>query len=187
MATSSGVLRVLILFCLLTACQPAPLAAPSGITYTSNGGNFSVLMPGTPTTKHETVNMGNALGDIGIFSYIYEASDNSGFAVHYADFPADVMARASPYAILDGIRDEAISIVTDNGDAEVLNQKNISYHDQYPGREVRVETTDGGTEGAIRIYVVKARVFIIAGVMEKNIFNESGVDQFLDSFTLLRP
>jgi hypothetical protein len=172
---------LLLLIFLLSACQPDTVWT----TYTSNKGNFSVLMPQTPVEKHETQDMG-PIGLIGLFSYLAEGGFGT-FLVCYADFPEDLVKQANPYELLDGAVGGVSGFMLEDSDVQVTNQSKITYQKKYLGREVRVETPDGSEIGVIRIYLVKSRMFAICGAMRSTNFSEDTIKNYLDSFTLLRP
>jgi hypothetical protein len=168
---------------ILTACQPAIAWS----TFTSTKGNFSILMPQTPQESQKTVDMG-ILSKIGIFTFAVE--DPSGeFIVAYADYPADIISKINPYAILDAQASAAASYMAREVKFKVTSTKNINWKNRFPGREIRLESVNGDVNALGRIYLVNARSYVILGTMSVATFTGSQIDEitkYLDSFDLLK-
>ncbi len=171
-----------LLVVVLVACQTAiPWS-----TYTSKKGNFSILMPETPVEKSETYDMGPVLQQIGLFTYIAESNFGT-FVVHYADFPEDIVKQMNPYDLLDSATLGVSAVFEEKAEAYVASRTKINWQNKYPGRELKVQTTDQSESGVIRVYLVKARMFIVGGAMPNASYSDTEMQRFLDSFTLLRP
>ena len=172
--------HLLVLIIVLTACQPnIPWNA-----FNSTKGNFSILMPTTPTEDSVTEDMG-VLGKIGVFTYTVEESYGA-FIVAYSDFPADVMKQIDPYTVLDAGVTGFSSFVTGKAAGKILSTKSISWKNRFPGREFRAQTENGDAQAVGRAYLINARLYVILGEMPTGGFSDSEMNKFLDSFDLLK-
>ena len=109
-------------------------------------GRFSVLLPGEPEKQIQPVN--TAAGMINLVMYT-AGSKKSGFAVAYAEYPQDLIAKSNPTEMLDGARDGAVA----NVNGRLLRESPLDFHG-HPGREVDIEVTKNGQTGTVRVRLI---------------------------------
>lgn len=149
------------------------------VSFKSEKGGFTVVMPTQPTERVQAVN--SAAGDIN--TYLFSTSSNNGtvnYTVSYMDLPQ--MAAAMPENLLL----EAIAGgITSDERIKVLSERAIKL-DNYNGREFKIESP---TKSIVqhRTFLVKQRVYQIAVEVPAANANQlsSEVDRFLSSFKLL--
>jgi hypothetical protein len=166
---------------LLTACQPIEWH-----TFTSTKGNFSILMPETPTESNLTRHIGS-LGDIGFFNYKAKG-DYGSFEVGYIDYPADKINKLSPYDVLDVEVNALSSYAVNDLKSTVSSAKSINWKNRFPGREFRAQSADGNVKAIGRVYLINARSYILVGNLPVNFTEDqfAEITKFLDSFDLLK-
>jgi hypothetical protein len=104
---------------------------------------------------------------------------DSAYSVRYNDYPESVFQKKDANKILDDMRSAFVSKGT------LLNEDILSL-DKYPGRDLRIKTSDGKYIMHDRIYLVKNRAYQIMAVTEKEGgFSGEDLNKFLDSFKLL--
>ncbi len=142
-------------------------------------GGFSVLMPGQPTQKKQTLN--TPAGDIN--TYFYTSTQDGGkvnYTVSYVDLPKGVENTPAP-VLLEAM---ASGLVGDNR-VKVVSEQAIKLGD-YPGRAFKIQAPDNALI-VHRAYLVKQRIYQIAvqvpQAQEKTLSGD--VDRFFNSFKLL--
>jgi hypothetical protein len=144
--------------------------------FTSVEGAFSVLMPRTPDESSATDHSS------GHTELMYGAKVGPvAYVVRYADYPPDVIKNAGTDNWLDSERDYLVISVP----GKLMSERTISI-EGYPGRELRVQADDGKFRIA-RLYLVKDRLYKVYAVMPDQNSITPKIEQFLDSFTLLKP
>jgi hypothetical protein len=167
------VLASLFLF-VLAGCKPVPW-----IEFKSADGNFSVLMPGTPTADVQTVNTQS--GQIEIHFYTL-STKNAVYSVSYSDYPASIFDTTPIKSILDGARDGAVK----NTQGRLIDEADIALG-AYPGRELNVESSGGTNVMQAHLYVVNHRLYQVIVVTGKGRASSPDLQKFLDSFKLATP
>lgn len=148
-------------------------------SFSPTDGGFSVLMPGQPAQKKQTLN--TPAGDIN--TYFYTSTQDGGkinYTVSYVELPKGV-EKMSPAVLLEAM---ASGLMGDNR-VKVLSEQTIQLGD-YPGRAFKIEAPDKALI-MHRAYLVKQRIYQIAvqvpQAQEKNLSGD--VDRFFNSFKLL--
>jgi len=147
--------------------------------FSPTDGSFSILMPGQPTQKKQTIN--TPAGDID--TYFYTITQDGGkinYTVSYVELPKGVEKMAPP-ALLEAM---ASGLMGDSR-VKVVSEKTIQLGD-YPGRAFKIEAPDKSLI-MHRAYLVKQRIYQIAvqvpKVQEQALSGD--VDRFFNSFKLL--
>lgn len=148
-------------------------------SFTPTDGGFSVLMPGQPSQKKQTLN--TPAGDIN--TYFYTSTQDGGkinYTVSYVDLPKGV-EKMSPPVLLEAM---ASGLMGDNR-VKVLSEQTIQLGD-YPGRAFKIEAPDKALI-MHRAYLVKQRIYQIAvqvpQAQEKTLTGD--VERFFNSFKVL--
>lgn len=146
--------------------------------FTSTKGGFSVLMPGQPTEEIEPANPQKGSGEFRQF--IAEGEGGKvAYGISYVDFPNfDQQLNATEVnKLLNTARDGALR------GGRLIKERTIAL-DNYPGREIELESYEGFRTKA-RFYWVSPRLYILmAAASTKEAFPQEG-DRVLDSFRLL--
>lgn len=148
-------------------------------SFSPTEGGFSVLMPGQPTQKKQTLN--TPAGDIN--TYFYTSTQDGGkinYTVSYVELPKGV-EKMSPPVLLEAM---ASGLIGDNR-VKVVSEQAIKLGD-YPGRAFKIEAPDKALI-MHRAYLVKQRIYQIAvqvpQAQEKTLAGD--VERFFNSFKVL--
>ncbi len=169
--------------------QPQPEPAPQPGTpegwqqFTSEGGRFSVLMPGTPTEQVQTQN--TALGDINVV--IYQAiKDNSMlYQVAYSDYPQELV---DLFEDKNAMLQENIDLAFSNMNGTIDQMQDVPLQG-HPGKEIIGQVEIEGNRYFVkwRFYLVGNRLYQVMAMDMTNTMPMEEVDMFLNSFTLATP
>ncbi len=161
------------------AQSPTQAAKVQWQSFSPADGGFSVLMPGQPTQKKQTLN--TPAGNID--TYFYTSTQDGGkinYTVSYVELPKGV-EKMSPPVLLEAM---ANGLMGDSR-VKVLSEQTIQLGD-YPGRAFKIEAPDKALI-MHRAYLVKQRIYQIAvqvpQAQEKTLSGD--VDRFFNSFKLL--
>ncbi len=157
---------------------PAPAPADSVLKqFSSTAGRFTVILPGTPTTSSQQINVGNDTPPQQVPLYEFAVStdnDNIAYMVFYNDYPAGYATDGAP-AVLARARDaiaEGKTLLTDTA---------IDYNG-VPGRAFTVHGPDGfGYD--IRQYLDGQRLYQVMIVTSSG-YTAKYRDAFMNSFKL---
>ena len=155
---------------------PSPVA-PAWGPFSSPEGNFSILMPGTPS--HATNAVNTAVGTIDMHMYSRELGNNTAYAVIYSDYP-EFITRASPDKVLDGGRDGAIA----NSKGKLISEQNIFLDGGHAGREIKIDIPGKGLM-KIRAFLVRNRLYQVMVAAPGDVIDSEESRKFLTSFNLL--
>jgi hypothetical protein len=161
--------RLSLLAAIIVAILGCQLSPPPFTEFVSEEGGFSVSMPGPPNEKSETTSEG-------VLSYTYyvETSDAT-YIVVYSDFRRDFVENNDPESILDTVQDGAV------GNKELLSSEPITL-DGHPGRDLKIQTSDG-TVAFTHFYLVDVRLYQLIASTESGTMTAE-IGEFFDSFTL---
>ncbi len=164
---------------LLSACSSAPAEWK---TYTSTGGNFSVLAPDTFHETTQSVPSGPVNVDMHLFSL---TRGSEVFMMLYADYPADLIQNADPDALLEG----GVSGALNSLSATLVSKTDIQLSDalgkEFVGDVPAGKTLANGGQFKARAYLVHARVYALFVAAPKGKDPLADADKFLNSFKLL--
>ncbi len=164
---------------LVTSVQANTIVRPAVVTYaqkilerspwqqfSSESGNFTVLMPGKPTQKSETDADGSVTNDFTV------VNGETVYLVTYADLVKEV-TQLKPTEIFDAVCEGYAA----DGD-KLINQREIKLNG-YPGRSVELKATDG-ISGKASMYLIKNRLYQLL-VISSKVEDEK---RFFDSFQI---
>jgi hypothetical protein len=159
------------------ASSPTPQPRhTSWYEFTSEQGNFGVLMPMTPD-QGSTTN-----SSLGHTEYLIGAKQAGySYVVRYTDYPQDVVQKIGIEKWLDNERDYIVVSVP----GKLVSERSITLNG-YPGREIRVLADDGKFR-ICRLYLVNNRYYNVYVVMPDQNSVSAQVEKYLDSFRLLKP
>lgn len=145
-------------------------------TFSPPGGNFSVLMPGTPADKSHPQN--TAAGVVTSHLYIYTSKD-AAYAVSYIDRPAARDA-GDTEKWLDTVRDAEVA----KSGGKLLAAASLKLSNGAPGREIQVTLSQGDGKHAMRdrLYLVDHRLYQVLIVLPQDELDAADTEKFLDSF-----
>lgn len=149
--------------------------------FTSQEGNFSVWMPGTPKLTTEAID--TAAGKLNLYSHEVSAG-NMFYIVAYIDYPEELIKQRNPYKMLEDGRDGAIN----NVQGKLLNEADVPYLG-HPGKEITAEATREKVPYILKMkfFLIKNRLYQLGVVMykDKETATQSDVKKFYNSFSLL--
>jgi hypothetical protein len=150
--------------------------------FVSEEGRFTIASPGEFIESVQPVDLGFTEVDMYTYSVEYEGAY---WAVHYNDYPQEIMADADPAIVLDA----ATTAMADELNGILVDQNPITL-DGYPGREILVETES--IEGSdpiavkVRLYLVDNRFYqVMVGYPQAATEQMPAIDAYLQSFQLL--
>lgn len=147
-----------------------PMVSPEGwVTFNSQPGRFTVLMPQIPNEKAETVE-----SDHGPYTtHLFVVRENSIFLIGWVDY--DPAFNFNATSELDANRDNFIKGVK----ATLINSRSVTL-DGYQAIEFTAETAD--TIFKSRVYMVGRRPYQLVAGTAKGIDDSLKVDKFFESF-----
>jgi hypothetical protein len=150
--------------------KATPVASPGGwVTFNSETGRFTVLMPEIPTDRTETVQ-----SDHGPYTtHLFVVREKSVFLIGWVDYDPNFAFNAT--SELDANRDNFIKGVK----ATLINSRNLTL-DGYQAIEFTAETAD--TIFKSRVYMVGRRPYQIVAGTAKGLDDSRNVVKFFDSF-----
>jgi hypothetical protein len=167
------VLASLFLF-VLAGCKQVPW-----VEFKSTDGNFSVLMPGTPTASVQSVTTQSGKIDVHFYTL---TTGKTAYMVSYADYPASIFQTTPIKSILDGLRDGAVK----NSQGRLIDEADIALG-TFQGRDLNVESSAGANVMRAHLFVVSQRVYQVIVITEKGRASSADITKFLGSFQLLTP
>jgi hypothetical protein len=149
---------------------PVATPGPTGwVTFNSEPGRFSVLMPEIPPDKSETVQ-----SEHGPYTtHLFVVREKSVFLIGWVDY--DPGFNFNPTSELDANRDNFIKGVK----ATLINSRSLTL-DGYQALEFTAETTD--TIFKSRVYMVGRRPYQLVAGTAKGLDDSRNVNSFFDSF-----
>jgi serine/threonine-protein kinase len=148
--------------------------------YSSQEGNFSALMPGTPQYKKQPIQ--TAAGAIDMHMFSREFGNSSAYIIMYADYPQSVTSVPAD-KLLDGARDGAVG----NSKGKLVQESGLILDGGHPGRELTVDM-DGKGRMKLRLFMVRQRLYQVMVLGSNPEFIESEANtKYLTSFKLISP
>ena len=142
-------------------------------TIVSEGGKYTISMPGKPTELSVPLSMGDFRG----VSHIQNSAEKGViYTASYVDLPIDPTDATIAEKIFDAAKEDLLR----KAHARPLDEKNLDLKGN-PGREFKVQ----GYNGVItsRNYLVKNRLYQLVVIVADNATGEN-VGKFFDSFSL---
>ena len=140
--------------------------------FNSPEGQFSLLMPGIPVEKTDVENT-----PAGVVSGYTFSIEKKGFkyVVGYADYPEDLGRENYSDHILNSVRRGV--------KGTLLNERTLSL-DEYPGRQLIAESSDGYIT-QLRAFLVDKRLYHLSMITKMEQISSKEIQKFFDSFQLL--
>ncbi len=167
----SGILLLFVLAFLASTAQ-------SSYVYVSPDNKFSIRFPAEPESTSEAVP--TDIGDIQMYSVMYEESVNKAYMVAYSDYPANLIEASDPMDLLYGAQSGGLSSL---GITEPDVQEEITF-DGYPG--LFFKANESGVKVVYKVLLVKNRLYQIAVLVTGDVMiSDSDISNFIDTFKLL--
>lgn len=148
----------------------------------SEAGRFSIKTPVLLAYNASTVD--TLFGKLELNMFLGQRGGEALFAVAYSDYPEGLVRQSDIDLMLDGVRLGAIQ----NVNGTLLSEEHITLSG-YPGREFIAKVQFApGVDGVLRAryYLVEFRLYQIFVVVRPDHETDQDVEDFLDSFKLLR-
>lgn len=163
---------------LLFAFSFLTITAQNSHVYISPDKAFSIRFPAEPEVNSESVP--TDIGDIQMYTVMYEESINKAYMVAYSDYPADLIDASDPMDLLYGAQSGGLSSL---GITEPDEQEEITF-DGYPG--LFFEASHDGVDVVYKVLLVKNRLYQVAVLTTGDaVITDSDLTEFIDSFNLL--
>jgi hypothetical protein len=158
------------LSCLIAAPALTQAAPTQSIwkVFNSEGGGFSLLMPGEPIESQSD----------GVSSYsVTRAKESVTYTISYIDFPVNPTKEPNGVAeAFTGIKDG----ITEEG-GKIQQEQSIDLKGGFPGKELRVVMPDGALT-RVRSYIVGKRLYLVMASTNNEKALKQSLQGFLDSF-----
>ena len=170
------------------APQSSGLSRNHELNFRSDAGGFAAWMP-VKVEENDRIFAGNCIGATRNIHLFFARSNRGYWLVQYCELSEDEMKKLSVNAVLAQARDEALTETFGT-----LKQETEITVSGYAGRHIVADSAlkSGGSQKPDGTY--KARVFVVGNRVYRvasYIYNANGdpetMDEFLRSFTLLRP
>lgn len=151
--------------------------------FSSERGNFSLLMPGAPEEKKSVIQ--TQLGPLDSYSFLLKARQGNrktAYLISYSDYPSGHTQKFNSTDFLEKTWQGSFSNLGDR----LVYKKNITLNNfaglefQYRGESASTSIITG------RNYLVNDRIYQLAAVMSKELVDRGGAQKYLDSFRLLK-
>ncbi|OGJ42881.1 hypothetical protein A3B60_01770 [Candidatus Peregrinibacteria bacterium RIFCSPLOWO2_01_FULL_39_12] len=149
-----------------------------GEEFVSEDGNFKINFPKEPEVSTSTVP--TEVGDIAMYTFMYEESVTKVYLVSYAEYPTELMKSADSKELLKGSKDGQVANLGEG--AKVDEEKEITIG-KYPGTYFKAN--GGGFYVAAKNYLVGNRLYQLVIMRDGSYPSDEDVKGFLDTFELL--
>jgi hypothetical protein len=138
-----------------SAEQPIVMAQVRWQALTPSNSGFTVLMPGKPTEKSQTID--TVFGQMTLHTFTTSLAQGRGnYTVSYVELPEEMATIAPPDVLLETLS----NAFSKNDRLKLLNQENLQI-EQYPGRELTFEDANQNIVRH-RTYLVKRHMYQMA-------------------------
>ena len=166
---TAGTILIILAFSLAAQAQD--------YVYVNSDKNFSIRFPAEPETGKEVVS--TELGDLDMYTIMYEASDVKVYMLAYTDYPADLVSTSDADVLLDGAKEGSLGSF---GISTPSYEKSINF-DGYPGKYFEAEGND--MHVAYKLILVENRLYQIVILQLSNPISDSDIEGFIETFKLL--
>jgi hypothetical protein len=146
--------------------------------YASIEGGFSVYMPAKPTGHKIILDTAYGQNYLNLF-VVNRKDDDLVYSVSFINCPDALLQAKTADKILDDARDGAVKNIQGN----LLKETKVSI-DNYPGRDLTIESTVGDAVVRARIYLSKQRLYQIMVTTSEKMSKSYNIDKFFNSFKL---
>jgi uncharacterized protein YbaP (TraB family) len=146
---------------------------------------FTALAPGG--VKVSSQNVPSEFGDLKMDMYPYSpvpGDDNLMYMIIHSVYPEGSISSDSLEKINDFF-DNAITRTVSKVKGKVISQKKLTIN-EYPGREVLIDYNNGMFIIALRIYLVKNKVYMLQVISETSKVGNESSKRFMESFKLIQ-
>ena len=162
---------------LVLAMFPVLAQAQSGYKLSSKEGNFFVQFPSEPDFSAEEVE--TAVGNLMMYTYLYEESDDAAYMVAYIDYPEDMVEESDNDVLLEAALNGALS----SWGIDIENAtKETTWHSGYKG--IYCKESNGNTHTAYEVILVGNRLYQIAILQYGKPISKKALNSFYDSFEI---
>jgi len=176
MKIKTTILRLSLLI-LVLAMLPVMAQAQSGYKLTSIKGKFFIMFPGEPDYSVEDVE--TAVGQLKMYTYLYEESDDAAYMVAYIDYPEDMVEESDNDVLLNAALDGALG--SWGIDVEKA-KKETTWHEGYKGIYTRESNDD--THTVYEVILAENRLYQIAILQYGKSISKKSISSFYDSFVI---
>ncbi|MBN2730397.1 MAG: hypothetical protein JXR53_14320 [Bacteroidales bacterium] len=145
--------------------------------YVCESGGFKIKFPEAPEVPWDIVE--TDVGDIDLYSYLYELSDAEAYMVAVGDYPDELLDKENPYELLVSSREVAL----EDMDALIEDEKQFEVNGFPAVRTYAI----GQTDNMYIVYqsaIANNRLFQIMMAREAAYPSTENVSSFLDSFEI---
>ena len=162
---------------LILAMLPILSQAQSGHKLSSKQGNFIITFPGEPDFSSDEVE--TAVGNLMMYTYMFEISDDAAYMVAYIDYPKDMVEESDNDVLLEA----ALNGALDSWGID-LNKvvQETTWHSGYKG--IYCKESNGNTYTAYEVILVENRLYQIAILQYGKSISQKALSSFFESFKL---
>ena len=147
--------------------------------------NYKILFPQAPST--DSTIAGTKIGTLTVYTHMYESPENSAdsnlvYGLSVTDYPAKYIL-SNDKAFLKGYFEGAVKGAVGNLKGKLISEKEITWKN-YPGREIKIDYSDGAAIITMRIILVKERAFGLQTISYPGKENNANATKFYNSFDI---
>jgi len=148
--------------------------------FSSEEGAFSIKLPGAPLEQVATVDTDAGPVEFHLFILDTFGRDGIAYTVAYSDYPDSVMQAGAPDSIFNEVRDRALAKLQ----GELTSDLEVTLG-EHPGREIRIQTTDGEFYIDFHLYMVGTRFYQVIVETHRDKSTSPEIQKCFDSFKLI--
>jgi hypothetical protein len=145
--------------------------------YVCESGGFKIKFPEAPEVSWDIVE--TEVGDIDLYSYLYELSDAEAYMVAFGDYPEELIDKENPYEMLVSSREGAL----EDMDALIEDEKQFVVNGFPAVRTYAI----GQADNMYIVYqsaIANNRLFQIMMARDAEYPSKENISSFLDSFVI---
>lgn len=151
----------------------------AGEEFVSKDGNFKINFPKEPEASTSTIP--TEVGDIAMYTFMYEESVTKVYLVSYAEYPSELIKDADTKELLKGSKEGQVANLGEG--AKVDEEKEITIG-EYPGTYFKAN--GGGFYVAAKNYLVGNRLYQLVIMRDGSYPSDEDINGFLETFELLK-
>lgn len=145
--------------------------------FISEEGRFSVLFPGPPQKKTESIP--TEVGPIDITIYLYQEGATLAYLIGHSDYPQEIIKNVDVNEMLKGVQDDVVRKVS----AKVIKDEKIMLNEKYAGKYFTAKSEKINL--IYELYLVDNRLFQIGVISTQSLEENPMFKKFMKSFQIL--
>jgi hypothetical protein len=145
--------------------------------------NYKIMFPNTPSSDSTVTE--TKIGRVTVYNHMFETPEvandsNLVYGLAVTNYPAKFFL-STDTSFLNGFFDGAVKGAVINTSGKLLSEKKISFGN-YPGREIKLDYSNGTAIISMKIILVKTKVFSLQTIAFPGKEMNSNASKFYNSF-----